>query len=1040
MRQWQRWHPAAWMFLCLSSFPCVARDLANIHGVVRTDSGVPLPDARVTARAAGENTEHSVTTDTRGVYRIRDVAAGFFTLSVRLSAGATSVETECDARSGQDSQCDIIVSNQVPVANGGMIDSATVRDLPVNGRDLQQATTLQAGVSAVQTQQSASDTNSGRGQRGFGQQISLSGARPQQNNYLLDGVTTNDYANSAPGSVLGLSLGADAVEQLGVNTSSYPAQFGRSSGGVVHAVTRSGSNTLHGSVYGFLRNSALDSHGYFDNAKPPFRRNQFGAAVSAPIRRNHTYLFGNYEGLRQSLGLTQIDTVPSFGARQGVLSSGTVRVDPLMAPYLSLYPLPNSGLLPGGDTGIFRFSGQHVTSEDYFTSRVDHIIAGNDKLTGTYVFDRASTVEPDQLDFKINGIETRRHLLSLAESHSVSANTTVTLRFGINRVDALTGQTPAAISPKAADTSLGFVPGFTVGGLNVVGLSTFTGGLDAPNRFEFHWTSFQWFVDAALRRGPHNITLGAALERMRDNMSTTNQLHGVYTFQSIEEFLTNRPFSLNLELSGADGDRGLRQTVLGSYAQDEFRVLSSLTLTLGLRYEVASVPAEVHGRLAALQHVQDTVLHLGDPYFSNPTARNFEPRIGVAWSPLKSRNLVVRSGFGIFDVLPLPYEFEILSLTTTPYFRLATITNLPEGSFPNGAVRIAESSNSPLRTAYIEPRPHRNYVMQWNLGVEERIAKNANLSLVYVASRGVHQPFRVDDMNMVLPSSATSEGYFWPSPAKSGQKLNPVAGRLNGLMWDGDSYYEALQTQARAAPFLGLQLQAAYTWGKSIDTGSSTINGTQFLNSISTLPWFDSHLNRGPSDFNNTHNFTLHFTWPLPAPSAGPRAMRVLGSGWQFGGTYHASSGVPFTLLVGGDPLGQNSTDPVDVPDRLQGPGCSTSVNGRHSASYANLNCLVFPSASLRRGNLGRNSLTGPGLENLDASLHKDSFIRRGYDRFNMQFRVDFFNLFNHPNLAAPLSHQVIYGEKGNVVPGGGLIDTTQTPPRQIQAGIKLIW
>jgi hypothetical protein len=168
--------------------------------------------------------------------------------------------------------------------------------------------------------------------------------------------------------------------------------------------------------------------------------------------------------------------------------------------------------------------------------------------------------------------------------------------------------------------------------------------------------------------------------------------------------------------------------------------------------------------------------------------------------------------------------------------------------------------------------------------------------------------------------------------------------------------------------------------------------------------------------------------------------MRVLGSGWQFGGTYHASSGVPFTLLVGGDPLGQNSTDPVDVPDRLQGPRCPTSVNDPHSASYANLNCLVFPSAPLRRGNLGRNSLTGPGLENLDASLHKDSIIKRGYDRFNMQFRVDLFNLFNHPNLAAPLSHQVIYGEKGDVVPGGGLIDSTQTPPRQVQAGIKLIW
>ncbi len=699
------------MLLCLSSLLWFGDDLANIHGVVRTDHGVPIANARVTARAASANTEHGAITDQRGTYRIQGIAAGSWILST------SSVETKCDVKSGRDSQCDIVVASESPAATGGIIDSATVRDLPVNGRDVQQATTLQAGVSAVETQQSASDTNSGRGQRGFGQQISLSGARPQQNNYLLDGITTNDYANSAPGSVLGLNLGADAVEQLAVNTSSYPAQFGRSSGGVVHAVTRSGSNAFHGSVYEFLRNSDLDARGYFDTAKPPFRRNQFGGAASAPIRRNRTYIFGNYEGLRQSLGLTQVDTVPSIGARQGALSSGTVRVDPLMAPYLDLFPLPNSGLLPGGETGIFRFSGQHVTSEDYFTSRVDHTIGGNDKLTGTYVFDRAHTVEPDQLDFKLNGIETRRHLLSLAESHVFSANTTLSSRFGINRVEALTGQTPGAINPKAADTSLGFVPGLTVGGLNVVGLSTFTGGLDAPNTFAFHWTSFQWYTDAILKRGRHSILPGAAVERMRDNMSTTNQLHGVYTFQSIAEFLTNRPFSLNLELSGSDGDRGLRQTVLGSYVQDDVHVSSSLTLNLGLRYELASVPVEVHGRLAALRHIQDPLLHLGDPYFSNPTRLNFEPRVGLAWSPLRSGRLVVRSGFGTFDVLPLPYEFEILSLVTAPYFRLATTSgiNVPQGSFPNGAVEIAQRSNSPRRTAYIEPHPDRNYVMQWNL-------------------------------------------------------------------------------------------------------------------------------------------------------------------------------------------------------------------------------------------------------------------------------------------------------------------------------------
>ncbi len=1022
-----------WLLISLSTPLCLAQDLAAIHGVVRDSSGVPAVNILVTAKASGTNTEHSATTGANGLYRMPGLAPGSWILS------AQGRETPCRATSGQDSQCDIVVTNPSSTNAGGVIDSATVRDLPVNGRDVQQAATLQAGVSAVRTQQDATDTGSGRGQRGFGQQISLSGARPQQNNYLLDGITTNDYANSAPGSVLGLSLGADAVQQVAVNTSSYPAQFGRSSGGVVHAVTRSGSNAFHGSVYEFLRNSALDSHGYFDRAKPPFRRNQFGAAGSAPIRPNRTYLFANYEGLRQSLGLTQVDTVLSAAARRGALSSGTIRVDPLVAPYLDLYPLPNTGLLPGGDLGIFRFSGQHITHEDYFTSRFDHTISANDKLTGTYVFDRANTVEPDQLDFKLNGVETRRHLLSLAESHTFNANTTLSSRFGINRVDALTGQTPGAINPLAADASLGFVSGLTVGGLEVVGLTRLIGGLDAPNKFAFHWTSFQWYVDAALRRGSHSITLGVAVERMRGNMFTANMLHGGYTFQSIEEFLTNRPFFLQLELPGSTGDRGLRQTVLAPYVQDDVRVSSSLTLNLGLRYELASVPVDVHGQLAALRDIHDPAPHLGDPYFSNPTRRNFEPRVGLAWSPLAGGRLQVRAGFGLFDVLPLPYEFEILSLTSAPFLRIATITNLPQGSFPYGAVQIAGGNNSPRRTAYIEPEPRRNYVMQWNLGVEERIARNTNVSLVYVASRGVHQPFRVDDMNMVLPS-ASPEGYLWPSPVKSGQKLNPAVGRLNGLMWDGDSYYQALQTQVRAVTRAGLQLQAAYTWGKSIDTGSSTINGNQFLNSISTLPWFDTRLNRGPSDFNITHNLTLHFTWPLPAPGAGPKAIRALGSGWQLDGTYHASSGVPFTLLIGGDPLGQNSTDPIDVPDRLRGPGCSTAVNDPHAVNYANLNCLVFPSSPLRRGNLGRNSLTGPGLQNLDVSLHKDSVVRRVSDRFTVQFRIELFNLFNHPNFAAPLNHQVIYGERGDVVPGGGLIDTTQTPPRQVQVGLKLIW
>jgi hypothetical protein len=1024
-----------WALVCFSSIFCFSAETASVHGTIRDARGAPLSRIRVTARLLGAATERGAVTDQKGHYRLEGVSAGNYTISAMVP-GSGTFEALCDVHANSDSQCDITLSGQSSPTSEGVIGATTVRDLPMNGRDVTQAATLQAGVSSVRTQQNAADAGSGRGQRGFGQQVSLSGARPQQNNYILDGITTNDYANSAPGSVLGLELGADAVERIAVNTSSYPAQNGRSSGGVIRAVTRSGSDAFHGSIYEFLRNSALDASNYFDHPKPSFRRNQFGAAAGLALWPNHTYIFANYEGLRQSLGITRVDTVLSDAARHGRLSTGTVTVDPLVVPYLGLFPLPNGGLLPGADTGIFRFSGQQVTGEDYFTTRVDHTLNSNDKLSGTYAFDRARTIQPDELDFKLTGLRTRRQVVSLSESHLLKDGTVFSSRIGVNRVEAVIGDNPGIVDSRAADTSLGFLPGLTPGKVVVVGVTSFPGGLNSTNVFNFHWTSFQGYEDVALKKGRHNVTLGVAVERTRDNMAATSHQHGEYVFQSLQDFLTNRPFGLTLEIPGSSANRGLRQTILGAYAQDDLSLGSKLTITLGARYETASVPTDVHDRLAALRHIQDPLPHLGNPYFTNPTHLNLEPRIGFAWSPTQEGHTVVRGGFGIFDVLPLSYEFEFLSLLGSPYVEVATPTNLPVGSFPYGGVAIAEASNGARRNMYVEPDPARNYVTQWNLSVEQSVGRNASLLMGYVGSRGVHQPFKVEDINIVLPSALTSAGYVWPTPAGSGQKVNPAVGGLDGFMWRGDSYYDAFQLQARGSPFLGLQLRGSYTWGKSIDTGSATTVGDQFSNSISSLPWFDMRLNRGPSDFNIAQNVTVHLTWPLPSL----KSMRALGSGWQADGTFQASSGAPFTFLVGGDPLGLKSTDPRDVPDLVRGPGCSTAVNDPHALSYANLNCLVFPSLATRRGNLGRNSLTGPGLQTIDVSFHKDNFIKRVSGRFNMQLRVDAFNLLNHTNFAPPLNHMVLYNQNGSAVPGGGLIDSTQTPPRQIQVGLKLIW
>ena len=420
---------------------------------------------------------------------------------------------------------------------------------------------------------------------------------------------------------------------------------------------------------------------------------------------------------------------------------------------------------------------------------------------------------------------------------------------------------------------------------------------------------------------------------------------------------------------------------------------------------------------------------------ASPTRLNFEPRVGIAWDPLGKGRFTVRAGFGTFDVLPLPYEFELLSLFAAPFFRNATPSSLPPGSFPFGAVAIAQTANL-FRNVYIEPTPSRNYVNQWNAGLEFKIARSSSLLLAYVGSRGVHQPFRADDINMVLPS-LTSQGYAWPVPASSGTKINPAVGRLDGLFWRGDSNYNALQLRAHTNLGHGADIQTSYTWGKSLDTGSATIAGDQFANSVSSLPWFDLRLNRGPSDFNIAHVLSVHLTYEPLAPSP-DRAWYA--SGWRMTGTLQASTGAPFTLAIGGDPLGELSTDPFDVPDRVRNPGCNSVVNPGNPISYVKLQCFTFPAPPTLRGNLSRNSLEGPGLLEADVALFKDNFIKRISERFNVQFRAEAFNVFNRANFSPPLNHRSIFDQSGNLVPGTGLIDSTATTSRQLQFGLKLIW
>ncbi len=309
-----------------------------------------------------------------------------------------------------------------------------------------------------------------------------------------------------------------------------------------------------------------------------------------------------------------------------------------------------------------------------------------------------------------------------------------------------------------------------------------------------------------------------------------------------------------------------------------------------------------------------------------------------------------------------------------------------------------------------------------------------------MGSRGVHQPLRVEDADIVLPT-LTAQGYLWPSPAGSGTRLNLNTGRLTAAFWEGNSFYDALQVQVKKKFSLGLQMEGSYTWGKTIDTSSGSLVGDEYSNSISSPLWFDSKRNRGWADFNVAHNLEVNYTWDLDTPKLASAFGSWALGGWQLGGVFEASTGVPFTPGFAGDALGVKSTDPnIDVPNLSGGSGCGSLVNAGNPTHYIRTQCFSVANPITLRGNLGRNTVIGPGLLNLDFSVFKNNYVKRISDAFNVQFRAEFFNILNRTNFAPPLDNRNIFDSGGHSIANAGLITSTQTPSRQIQFAIKVIW
>ena len=1033
----------------------------TISGTITDQTGAVLPGVAISVKNVATGVTSAGTTNTDGYYSLASLVPGTYVVTANAKGFAQAIARNVTVDPGIQAAVNfsmhvgntseqVEVTDAVPLVDtssstlSGVVNERTVQDLPLNGRDWTQLATLEPGVVTVRSQEGLS---SERGQRGLGTQMTISGGRPQQNNYRLDGVSINDYSNGGPGSVLGLNLGADAVAEFSVLTSNYSAEYGRTSGGVINAVTRSGTNAYHGSGYYFRRDSALDARNYFDTAtKPPFYRHQYGGSIGGPIKHDKTFFFGDYEGINQSQGITNVDTMPTQAARNGQIhdSKGnpiTITVNQLIKPYLTFFPLPN-GAAVGPDTGIYTFTGQNDTKEEFLTSRLDHNISSADKIFGTYMFDQGRTAAPDQTNAKVQQFRSRRQLFTLEETHSITPNLLNAARFGISRIRANIQETVQAINPAAGDVSLGTVPGRPAAQISFPGVTPFLGGLGGVPNYNFWWTSIQGYDDAMYNHGKHSIKFGMSVERIRANMKGVSNPNGVWKFNNLQNFLLDIPKNLSAALPGSITPRDVHQWVIGTYVNDDYRIAPRLTLNFGLRYEMSTVPTEVAGKLSTLINLSDTTIHTGDPYFSNPTLKNFEPRIGFAWDPTGNGKTAIHGGVGIYDSLPLPYEYELPAMLAAPFFQLGqTPNNLAVGAFPT--VGFNQLGTTSFRGAYIQPHPKRNYIYQYNLNVQRQLPGNFTVLLAYVGSRGIHQPLRVDTVNYVLPTGKDSSGnYTWPQPVGSGTPLNTHFSRVDGLMWVNDSYYNSGQAQVKKRMSHGFQIQGTYTWGRSIDTGSASLAGDPYANSVPVLPFFDPKLRKGLSDFNISHNAVINLLWMVPGSSSKSGFVGWAANGWQIGTIFNASTGVPITPIIDGDPLGLNSSAFFAFPNVLGGSDCASKVNPNNPAHYIKTQCYSMSAPGVL-GTARRNSIIGPGLAETDMSFFKNNYVKSLGENFNVQFRADVFNILNRTNFAPPLAffgNTSIFDQTGARIASAGQIINTQTSSREIQLAIKVIF
>jgi len=1020
---------------------CYAQTVgASVQGTISDATGAVLPGASITVKNSGTGTTTELLSDERGRYLAPLLQSGEYEIQVSLQGFSSVVRRGIRLAVGQNAVVDVklevgqlstevaVVADANPInltsaAMSGLVTDKQIRDLPLNGRSFQQLALLQPGVTAALA--AGNDVVGGRTPK-----ISINGARPEQNNFLLDGTDINNVYNKTPGSVGGVLLGVEAVLEFQVLTNAYSAEFGRSAGGVINAVTRSGENTMHGAAFEFLRNSALDAKNFFDplsNPIPPFKRNQFGATLGGPIRRDKTFFFGAYEGLIERLGITGLTSVPDENARQGILPGRPrLTLHPAIPPLLdTFFQLPNGRNL-GGGAAEYLFSKSQPTNEHFAQGRIDHQFSERNRVFGRYTFDNGNVkrTPPAKPPVVYTQEKSRNQYLTLEYQHTFTPTFLNEIRFGVNRSTQLADNVRTITIPP----SMSWIPGEPFGYFTISGLVTEAAGDYRLPRFD-RLNNVSLSENVLLTRGRNAMKFGFQGQRIHFNQNTTSQRGGIVTFTSLENFLTGVAQNVDLAVPGLiDPVRGYRQWLFAFFGQNDMRVRQNLTLNMGMRYEFITVPTEVNGKISNLRSVTDTAIIVGPPWHNNPSLKNFAPRLGLAWDPFGSGKTSVRAGFGLFfdEILPKYYFFS--GSLNPPFTTRTSISNPP---IPNVMLNFDTSSIKPqLQTVNFDLQTP--YIVQYNFSVQRALPGNVDVTVGYAGSHGVHL-IRLGDANLAPETIVNGRKVYQPALGRRNPNFTGVWQRVT----DAQSFYNSLQLSAIRRFSNGFRAQMSYTFSRSIDEASG-INSQDFDNVVQyNLDWYDRKIDRGLSAFHARHNLTFNWTYDLPFGKSLTGFRGALVKGWQLNNISTLTSGHPFTVRLGFNRSGNLNTTSFSMHERPNvKAGASNNPILGGPDRYFDINAFELQPVN-ERGNLGRNTLIGPSLRNFDFALSKSFSL--GEARA-LQFRTEVFNLPNHPNFAVPSGRVAFTNAAGAVSPTWGRITSTVTTSRQVQFGLKLTY